>query len=1325
MPPPVRPTISSVSPWPSGSLGRILNACDRPIPVIGAGMSVPSGFPTGPGLSTFLRSHSLAAGVDFSALPADELTNPLLVSQTICEANPDLRVPIHRAVRDRLLEIEANAAPANALRALAATPNAAALILTLNYDRLIERAADGIGRPVVTLGVGDIPALLADGLRTPDKTLRVLHLHGTLDDEPERLILDAKGYADRANDQNVRDLFTALLPYYTICILGSSFEELYLATVLQARRPDVPRHVIVCDAPVADRIYAFQAEIKPLVHNLFVCDYPDGDHAALDGFCARLVQCDEPAAGPEEEASIAVEAAAPDALYVSRRFAEQTPESVEDRRAPADENDVRAERRAVVVGVPGGGKTTLLTRLAERPEAGERGVLVRLRDVRKTIGTPGYLLREWVAVGSVLDGGGPVSVDGIEDGRTRVHLLLDGLDELPESERRAVAEAIVRVGEFLPEQRLTVSARPTADLEVFSGDWRVLELVCDDVWRDRLLERAGVTVAELQAHLGDAYAAVADLMKVPLYLRAALEAYDEKLEIDGAMALALQLLTRLIESDASLKPLGDAVTLWLTRVALTMSLNGTVVLDRKVLVELADATRLGDPSRTAELLASRALLREAAGGYSFQHRVLQEALVAQYLTKEDPAVWLDAVAPSSEGRSMVREEWAGVMALLLPVSEPWRTALAERDPRAAARAVPVTAEAAERRWAALTLWQRARELDIWLTDFDRSAPSDADILGRLLAAGGAEELADDIRRDLRDASRYGRGSAVSVLRTWDPPDAVALLRGVLDQDPDSTVRRNAASVAVSLELSELAGSVVRRGCAPEDDAEADDMAFAALRLVALEERLDVAARMRRAGNRRVADWEVVEGLNPAVALRWLAQRVRDREDDAADWWVKERLDQLIADLRRPRRATVVLVAYVAAAVEYNSTAVIDFVARYGANAAVGLLDAIGDGLAHPYEVGPLLRAVGTAALERQGAPAGIVALAMPFESKAPAPSVAPRAPRAAGGLEAILDIADPDERRGRLLRQSQALARQVRTASVEIKGRLAQELEALWNGNDLRAAVTLTPGGANLAHWAAGVLFFAPEVDLPLSSERWAQVALCGWLFEPQLRWLRQQQPDGAHRALLDQDVSPDALGDLAELAADDELEPLVAAIERAAPATFRDRHARRIVARLVRARRPDLLRRAAAAAPPVAAIADPELAAAGDVDAQRQQLATLASDLSAGARVDRHDYEWLANVEDPSLVSPLADAIREAGARRLPATSPFDDLSQPLQVALERIDPRAAVGLYDELISGPAWDGAQFLADRRDRALLAMLAGSGRVATAERMRALGLPELG
>jgi hypothetical protein len=84
------------------------------------------------------------------------------------------------------------------------------------------------------------------------------------------------------------------------------------------------------------------------------------------------------------------------------------------------------------------------------PSAGERRYWSALRDVRQVVGKPEGPLAAWMAAGRVLDGGKPVPIAAVGTGSVRVHLLLDGLDELPRDDRRRVAEAVVRVGEARP-----------------------------------------------------------------------------------------------------------------------------------------------------------------------------------------------------------------------------------------------------------------------------------------------------------------------------------------------------------------------------------------------------------------------------------------------------------------------------------------------------------------------------------------------------------------------------------------------------------------------------------------------------------------------------------------------------------------------------------------------------------------------------------------------------------------------------------------------------------------------------------------------------------
>jgi len=109
------------------------------VPLLGAGMSVACGLPSGGALADWMRNLPLASHVDFSPVPSDKTRNPLWISQQILVRDPSLRPALQEAVADHLRQLEAKATPSPALLSLARTPNRPALILTLNYDRLVQR----------------------------------------------------------------------------------------------------------------------------------------------------------------------------------------------------------------------------------------------------------------------------------------------------------------------------------------------------------------------------------------------------------------------------------------------------------------------------------------------------------------------------------------------------------------------------------------------------------------------------------------------------------------------------------------------------------------------------------------------------------------------------------------------------------------------------------------------------------------------------------------------------------------------------------------------------------------------------------------------------------------------------------------------------------------------------------------------------------------------------------------------------------------------------------------------------------------------------------
>lgn len=856
------------------------------------------------------------------------------MAQAIVDQDPSLRQTLHEQVAHYLAHLESHAVPTLALRALARSPTGAGLILTLNYDRLVERTADAQGIPVVSSGVDDISALLADSLPPEDGALRVIDLHGSLDDPPDQLTLDAQSYMRRAADQDVRDLFTALLPYYNLCIIGSSFEEQYLATVLQARRPHRPRHVIVCDAPIADRILDGTAQLSVAVHNILVCDYPDGDHDVLDAFCERLVTCDERAVGGGGPA-FSAEAIPEDQLYEPRtliRRSDEDREHVEVLIAlghlkPVYEEDLREEPRALVVGEPGSGKTHLLEHFARAPRGRGRGVLVRLGDTPGTIGAAPELLASWVESGRVLDGGEPVPAAEVARGAIRVHLLVDGLDELPPSRRHAALDAILRIASALPEQRITVSSRPVPEIESFPDDWAAFDLLCDSRWRAGVLARAGVSEAEIARALGPAFNRLDPVLRVPFFLRAWLELPEQQRGATDPLDLILRLLRARLNRDPRLRPLGSHLDEWLTRLSVRMALRGQVSISHAELVRLASGLQLGDLDELVTTLETRALLHERADQYSLGHRIFAEALVGAELLKDQPERWLDVVVPRWGAHAALREDWRPVMELVLPRSDAWRQAVAKRDRHAADRATPACAPATERRAAARRLWRRAQELDIWIDPGPmRGEMTDADAIEQLIRVGGLGGITREIRRGLSERTRFRRGNAVEMLARARVRDIERILRQVLVDDDDFVVRRTAASHARRLGLRNLLEPIVRRASAPEDPSEATDMRYS-------------------------------------------------RQED---WWPRNHFDDILGQLERPSRRDAVNAGFVMAALHSRSSTAADFVRHHPA-AVAGLVDALDERRVEPYEIPVLLQSAGSRALHRRGARPDVVATVEAWE----------------------------------------------------------------------------------------------------------------------------------------------------------------------------------------------------------------------------------------------------------------------------------------------------------------------------------------------------------
>jgi hypothetical protein len=267
--------IDQISPWPGTSLARLLRPCTVPVPLLGAGISAEAGLPLGEELAAWIRDHELSAGVDFSLVPQDD---PLHVSQLLLDERPAAAGLLRQPLREHFIERCASATLTPALLHLARTPGR--LIITLNYDDLIERAAEEQDVPVCSMTRDDIGRLIAARLPRGDDPLHVVHLHGSVRGR-EQFVLDLDGYRRAMADDDVITLFGTIINQRNFCLLGTSFEEPYLCDVFRRYRAFPPKHVIVCDEHIAELITSSDPRVAlGRLEAIVPCSYPSGGRGA-------------------------------------------------------------------------------------------------------------------------------------------------------------------------------------------------------------------------------------------------------------------------------------------------------------------------------------------------------------------------------------------------------------------------------------------------------------------------------------------------------------------------------------------------------------------------------------------------------------------------------------------------------------------------------------------------------------------------------------------------------------------------------------------------------------------------------------------------------------------------------------------------------------------------------------------------------------------------------------------------------------------------------------------------------------------------------------
>jgi hypothetical protein len=572
------------------------------IPVIGAGVTQSAGLP-GTGA---LAEHLL----DTQDNRSDYTDDPRILTQVVDSLmnSGQAELELATSVASYIASWEFCSSPL--IEALIRVPSR--FIVTLNYDLIIEQAADAQGQAVLTLGNSHKDLEEAKRLLTrawPPSTLTILHLHGNVN-APHEMVLGREAYSRMVDP--VRRLLAQLATYNVLAFYGTALDESHIVTEL-GTLPNRREHVLWClerEKPelIEGRLPILASRTGIVIrtvthHDELAATVPvDSEHVAVREPKSVPVIDLEPV--PYVPNRLVDSRARDDRQDTVRRLVGLPTEHAPP--VPPSETDVLDAPRTIVIGTPGTGKSELLRRLAADTSSTRPGILIRLADI--SLGedaSPGAMLAMWAACGTAATGV-DVSRGALDNGS--YHFFLDGLDEVSNVLQDQAAKLINTLARELPQHAFTVSSRPLpllAFLELDapeSIDWRHITLAPDAAWRERYLAERGVTLDQLRLEM-PALADMTDVLTTPFYLRHIVDLHDDgDLAGLGDLSDVLNaLVTSAIAREQSTLNLDNhAVSAWLRKVALAGVLAGRRTFTEAELIQFVlPEGATGDPVQLA------------------------------------------------------------------------------------------------------------------------------------------------------------------------------------------------------------------------------------------------------------------------------------------------------------------------------------------------------------------------------------------------------------------------------------------------------------------------------------------------------------------------------------------------------------------------------------------------------------------------------------------------------------------------------------------------------------------------------------------------------
>jgi hypothetical protein len=273
-------------PENEGNFRRLSDDYDSPlgiVPFIGAGISIPLGFP---GWRSFLLAQAKRVGLENSAQELLDLGKYEEAAEALLSALKDqaFNDAIEDCFGDHVINRGSLTGPVLLIPRLATGP-----VITTNFDHALERAFEEAGQPFERVVWGAKADIIAKAL-TQNKRL-LLKLHGDVDDRTERILTASEYGKHYSKSRPLYQLLKRIFSIRPVLFLGCSLSSDRIVNVLTsiARDSALASHYAIVEAPANEDHLRERARFLS-EHRIRPLWYPQGRHDLIVTLLGQLVQ---------------------------------------------------------------------------------------------------------------------------------------------------------------------------------------------------------------------------------------------------------------------------------------------------------------------------------------------------------------------------------------------------------------------------------------------------------------------------------------------------------------------------------------------------------------------------------------------------------------------------------------------------------------------------------------------------------------------------------------------------------------------------------------------------------------------------------------------------------------------------------------------------------------------------------------------------------------------------------------------------------------------------------------------------------------------------